>query len=167
MKTSNAFNLEMSKDLANRLREVLLDGHWIASTNFKEQITNTNWKQAVEKLEGLNTIASLTFHINYYLKGVLDVFQGGDLVIQDKHSFDMPDISSESEWMDLVNEFLNNAELYISHVERMYDQQLSQSFVKDEYGSYSRNIEAQIEHSYYHLGQIVLIKKLVTQRAME
>ena len=157
----------MSKDLANRLREVLLDGHWIANTNFKEQITNTNWKQAVEKLEGLNTIASLTFHINYYLKGVLNVFQGGDLVIKDKYSFDMPEISSESEWLDLVNEYLNSAELFISHVERMDDQQLSQSFVKDEYGSYSRNIEAQIEHSYYHLGQMVMIKKLVVQKAME
>ena len=159
--------MKTSKDLASRLREVLLEGHWIANTNFKEQITNTNWKQAVEKLEGLNTIASLTFHINYYLKGVLNVFQGGDLVIKDKYSFDMPEISSESEWLDLVNEYLNSAELFISHVERMDDQQLSQSFVKDEYGSYSRNIEAQIEHSYYHLGQMVMIKKLVVQKAME
>ena len=167
MNTTNAFNMEMSKDVANRLREVLLDGHWIAHTNFKEQLTSTNWKEAVEKVEGLNTIASMTFHINYYLKGVLNVFQGGDLVIKDKYSFDMPEISSESEWLDLVNECLSNAELYISYVERMDDQQLSQPFVKEKYGSYSRNIEAQIEHSYYHLGQLVLIKKLVTQRAME
>jgi hypothetical protein len=42
--------MEMSKDLANRLREVLLDGHWIAHTNFKEQLTSTNWKEAVEKV---------------------------------------------------------------------------------------------------------------------
>ena len=76
--------MEMSKDWANRLREVLLDGHWIANTNFKEQITNTNWKEAIEKVEGLNSIASLTFHINYYLKGVLNVFQGGDLVIKNE-----------------------------------------------------------------------------------
>ena len=154
----------MNKDLASRLREVLLDGHWIANTNFKEQITNTNWKQAIEKLEGLNTIASLTFHINYYIKGVLNVFQGGDLDIKDKYSFDMPEISSESEWLGMVNECLSNAELYISYVERMDVEQLSQPFVKQEYGSYSRNVEAQIEHSYYHLGQIVLIKKLVAKK---
>jgi hypothetical protein len=36
---------------------------------------------------------------------------------------------------------------------------LSQPFVKDEYGSCLQNIEAQIEHSYYHLGQVSLIKK--------
>ncbi len=95
------------------------------------------------------------------------MFQGGDLVIKDKYSFDMPEISSESEWLDLVHEFLSNAQLYIGHVERMEDQQLSQSFVKKEYASYSRNIEAQMAHSYYHLGQIVMIKKLVVQKAME
>ena len=93
------------------------------------------------------------------------MFQGGDLVIKDKYSFDMPEISSESEWLDLVDECLSNAQLYIG--ERMEDQQLSQPFVKQEYGSYSRNIEAQIAHSYYHLGQIVMIKKLVVQKAME
>jgi hypothetical protein len=84
MITNNELNMEMSKDLANRLREVLLDGHWMANTNFKEQITNTNWKEAIVKMEGLNTIAFLTFHINDYLKGVLNVFQGGELVIKNE-----------------------------------------------------------------------------------
>jgi hypothetical protein len=156
--------IEMNKDLANRLREVLLSGKWIANTNFKEEITSISWKQAIEKIENLNTIALLTFHINYYLKGVLNVFQGGNLEIKDKFSFDMPEISSETDWLNLVNEFVNNAEKFISHVEKMDDNLLTQPFVKEEYGSYLRNIEAQIEHSYYHLGQVSLIKKLIMQR---
>lgn len=49
--------------IANRLREVLLDGHWIANTNFKEQILSLNWEQATQKIGNLNTIAALTFHI--------------------------------------------------------------------------------------------------------
>jgi uncharacterized damage-inducible protein DinB len=154
----------MNKDLANRLREVLLNGKWIANTNLKEQITNISWEQAIQKVENLNTIALLTFHINYYLKGVLNVFQGGNLEIKDKFSFDMPEISSETDWLNLVNEFVNNAEKFISYVEKMDDNLLTQPFVKEEYGSYLRNIEAQIEHSYYHLGQVSLIKKLIIQR---
>lgn len=154
----------MNKDLANRLREVLLDGKWIANTNLKEQITSISWKQAIERVEDLNTIALLTFHVNYYLKGVLNVFQGGNLEIKDKYSFDMPKISSETDWLNLVNEFISNAEKFISHVEKIEDNLLTQPFVKEEYGSYLRNIEAQIEHSYYHLGQITLIKKLIMLR---
>ena len=156
--------IEMNKDLANRLREVLLSGKWIANTNFKEEITSISWKQAIEKIENLNTIALLTFHVNYYLKGLLQVFEGGNLEIKDKFSFDMPEIVSETDWLNLVNEFVSNAERFINHVEKMDDNLLTQPFVKEEYGSYLRNIEAQIEHSYYHLGQVSLIKKLIMQK---
>ena len=61
--------------IANRLREVLLNGKWIANTNFKEQILSVSWEQAIQKVGNLNTIALLTFHINYYLAGLLNVFK--------------------------------------------------------------------------------------------
>lgn len=156
--------IEMNKDLVNRLREVLLSGKWIANTNFKEQITSISWEQAIEKIENLNTISLLTFHVNYYLKGLLQVFEGGNLEIKDKFSYDMPEIVSETDWLNLVNEFVSNAERFVNHVEKMDDNLLKQPFVKEEYGSYLRNIEAQIEHSYYHLGQVSLIKKLVMRK---
>lgn len=154
----------MNKDLSNRLREVLLNGKWIANTNFKEQITSITWEQAIERVENLNTIALLTFHVNYYLNGILNVFEGGELEIKDKYSFDMAEISSEADWLNLINDFVSNAEKFISHVENMDENLLAQPFVKEEYGSYLRNIEAQIEHSYYHLGQVSLIRKMISQR---
>ena len=153
----------MNKDLANRLQEVLLNGKWIANTNFKEQIISISWEQAIEKVGNLNTVALLTFHVNYYIKGLLNVIEGGNLEIKDNFSFDMPEITSETDWLNLVNEFVSNAEKFINHVEKMDDNLLTQPFVKEEYGSYLRNIEAQIEHSYYHLGQVSLIKKLISQ----
>ncbi|MCU0442792.1 MAG: DUF1572 family protein [Bacteroidia bacterium] len=155
----------MNTDLANRLREVLLSGKWIANTNFKEQITRISWEQAITKVQNLNTIALLTFHVNYYLKGLVHVFEGGTLEIKDKYSFDMPPIASEADWLTLVNEFVSNAEKFIQHVEQMEPSQLAQPFVKAEYGTYLRNIEAQIEHSYYHLGQVSLIQKLIQQQS--
>lgn len=155
----------MNHDLANRLREVLLDGKWIANTNFKDQITSIRWTQAIHRIENLNTIALLTFHINYYLQGLIQVMEGGDLEIKDKFSFDLPEIKSEEDWNHLVQEFLSNSEKFIAHVEKMDEPLLHRPFVKEEYGSYLRNIEAQIEHSYYHLGQIALIRKLIHKEA--
>jgi hypothetical protein len=149
--------------LANRLREVLLNGKWIANTNFKEQIQSVTWEQAIQKVGNLNTIALLTFHINYYLQGLLNVFNGGALEIRDKYSFDMPEINSEKKWNVLVSIFLTNAELFAAHVEQMEDSAFDQPFVDEKYGTYLRNIEGVIEHSYYHLGQVSLLKKMVTQ----
>ncbi len=157
----------MNTYLANRLQEVLLDGKWIANTNFKEQITSVNWQQATQKVGNLNTIALLTFHVIYYLKGLNQVFDGGNLDIKDKYSFEMPEISSENHWNQLVQEFLSNAEKFIQYVRELDEATLNQAFVKAEYGSYQRNIEAQIEHSYYHLGQISLLKKLIVQNQNE
>lgn len=150
-----------AQSLANRLREVLLHGKWIANTNFKNQILSVDWVQATTKIDSLNTIALLTFHINYYLQGLIQVFQGGLLDIRDKYSFDLPEIKSESDWNALVETFLSNAEQFAKHVEQMDDARLDSAFVDEKYGNYQRNIEGVIEHSYYHLGQVSLIRKMV------
>ncbi|MEZ4691244.1 MAG: hypothetical protein R3A12_14220 [Ignavibacteria bacterium] len=94
--------------LSGRIREVLIDGKWIADTNFKEQLLNVNWEQAIQKVDNLNTIAMLTFHVNYYMAGILNVLIGGELEISDKYSFDLPEIKSEKDWDNLVNEFISN-----------------------------------------------------------
>jgi len=150
--------------IANRLREVLLNGKWIANTNFKEQILSVSWEQAIQKVGHLNTIALLTFHINYYLGGLLNVFNGGKLEIKDKYSFDLPEIRSEKDWNKLVNDFLSNSEMFAKQVEQMDESMLDQPFADEKYGSYLRNIEGVIEHSYYHLGQVSLIRKMIVQK---
>lgn len=150
--------------LANRLREVLLNGHWIANTNYKEQITSVNWQQATHKVNDLNTIAALTYHVNYYLAGLLSAFETGKLEIRDKYSFDLPPIESEEAWQKLVTDFLDNSEKFASTIEQMNDHTFDQPFIDEKYGTYLRNIEGVIEHCYYHLGQIVLIKKLLSKQ---
>jgi uncharacterized damage-inducible protein DinB len=149
--------------LASRLREVLLDGHWIANTNYKKQLESINWKQAIKKVDNLNTIAALTFHINYYMEGLLNVLNGGKLEISDKYSFDLPEIKTGHDWNQLLNRFLTNAEHFAGKVEQMDDAIFDQPFVDEKYGSYLRNIEGVIEHSYYHLGQVSLLRKMITQ----
>ncbi len=151
-----------SEFVANRLREVLLSGRWIANTNYKEQLESVSWQQANEQIGSLNTIAMLTYHINYYLAGVLNVINGGELEIRDRYSFDLPPVKSDEDCKKLIGEFLSNSEKFVLELERMEDQQLDEVFVDEKYGTYLRNIEAIIEHSYYHLGQISLLKKLIT-----
>lgn len=149
--------------IASRLREVFLNGKWIANTNYKEQVTATTWQQATQQVGNLNTVAALTYHINYYLAGLLKVLNGGLLDISDKYSFDLPTIENEAGWQQLVDGFLANAEAFAEAVEQLPDAQLDAPFVDEKYGTYLRNIEGVIEHSYYHLGQIVLVRKLIEQ----
>ncbi len=150
--------------LASRIREVFLNGRWIANTNFKEQLAATHWQQAAEPVGNLNSIAVLAFHINYYLAGLLPVFKGASLTIQDKFSFDLAPITHAGDWNLLVATLLQNAERFAQEVEQMADEMLDAPFTNEAYGTWLRNIEGVIEHSYYHLGQISLINKLIAAR---
>lgn len=149
--------------IAGRLREVLLDGEWIANTNYKEQIESVDWQQATHSIHSLNTIAALTYHINYYLDGLLNVLRGGPLEIRDQYSFDVPRIQSEEDWSTLRDTFLAHAAAFVRAIEAMEDTQLDEDFVDAKYGTWLRNLEGVIEHSYYHLGQISLIRKLLVE----
>ena len=82
--------------IANRFREVILNGTWIANTNFKAQLHDLDWETATTKYDSLNTIAVLAQHIHYYINGVKNVFKGGTLDIKDQFSFDFPPIQSQN-----------------------------------------------------------------------
>ncbi|WEK68997.1 MAG: DUF1572 family protein [Candidatus Chryseobacterium colombiense] len=154
--------MSSTSQLAKRFREVLLDGLWIANTNFKDQLSDVTWEQATTKIGSLNTIAMLTFHINYYIAGLVNVFEGGDLEIRDKYSFDLPSIQSQEEWEELLNKLWMDSEKFAALLEQMPDSKMNEVFVDEKYGTYLRNIDGMIEHAYYHLGQIILIKRLLT-----
>lgn len=152
---------QLSKQIASRIRELFLNGKWIANTNYREQISDLDWQTAVKSTMNLNSVAKLSFHINYYLEGLIKVFNGGPLEISDKYSFDLPEIPSQDAWEELVKRFMSNAEIFASQVDNLSDDTLENAFVKPQYGTVYRNIEAVLEHAYYHLGQLVLIKKLI------
>ena len=155
--------MKLTAEITKRFREILLNGDWVIGTNFKEQLSDLTWKQATTKIGTLNTIAALTFHINYYIAGILNVFEGGSLDIRDKYSFNLPPIKSQKDWEKLLDKMWNDAEKFANIVELMPDKKLEEVFVDKKYGSYQRNINAMIEHSYYHLGQITLIKKMLLE----
>ncbi|MBR9860860.1 DinB family protein [bacterium] len=152
-----------AQSIATRIREVILDGKLIANTNLKALIEDIDVQMAHEKIENLNTIALLSRHLHYYLHGVMQVLKGGKLEIRDKFSFDFEAMKSEEEWTNFKQQFWKDTEEFTALIEQLSDDALDSSFVKEEYGDYKRNLEIIIEHSYYHLGQISLLKKMLTK----
>jgi hypothetical protein len=152
----------LSQQTANRFREVILNGTWIANTNFKHQLEHLDYKVATTQVDALNTIAILAEHIHYYIAGVKNVFNGGKLEIKDSYSFDFEPIESQEQWDTFLALFWNDAEEFASYIENLSDEELHHYFVAEKYGTYLRNIDGMIEHSYYHLGQIALLKKMIS-----
>ncbi len=147
---------------AERLQEVLIDGQWVTKTNIKSQIVDLNKAQATQKLNNQKSIAEIVFHLNYFLEGIIKVFNGGPLDIRDKYSYDMTPILQEDDWEKLRNEFFLNSENIINQIKDIPDEVLHQDFGNGKYGTNVLNISALIEHSFFHLGQICLLRRMLT-----
>lgn len=124
--------MSTTKQIAKHYKEVIFGGNWTYS-NLKEHLADVTWQQAIKKLDGFNTIASLTYHINYYVTGAIDVLNGKPLVIKDKFSFDHPKISSPEDWEQLVKKVFNDAKIFIKLVEDLPDEKLYEIFVDEKW----------------------------------
>jgi hypothetical protein len=155
--------MSLSIQIAKNLKDVYFGGNY-TSVNLTDALADIDWKKATTKFNSLNPIVALVYHINYYVIAVSKVLQGELLNASDKFSFDHPKIQSEEEWKKLLNQFWADAENFAALVEQMPEQKFWEPFSDGKYGTYYRNIVGVIEHTHYHLGQIVLIKKLLLQQ---
>lgn len=154
--------MNLSAQIAKHFRDVHFGGNW-TSVNLKETLNDVTWQQATKKIYSFNTIATLVFHINYYVSAVTKVLQGEPLTAHDKYSFDLQPIQSQEDWERLLNNTWSDAENFARLIEQLPENKLGETFSDEKYGNYYRNIHGIIEHTHYHLGQIVLIKKILLQ----
>lgn len=154
--------MSSTKQIAKHFRDVYFGGNWTA-VNLKDTLADVTLQQATTKVHNLNTIATLVFHINYYVNPVLKVLQGEPIVASDKLSFNLPPITSDEERQKLVTKALTEAAELADRIEELDDAKLQDVFADPKYGNYYRNLLGIIEHTHYHLGQISLIKKIIKE----
>lgn len=152
-----------NKEIARQLREAFIGKSWTA-VSLKDVITDVSLEEALAEVYDFNTIARLFYHMGYYVTGVLFFLNHGRLEIRDKYAFDHPPLSSQRDWEELQAKTWADAEAMAQKIETLSPEQFEEILVSESYGSYFRNFAGIIEHAYYHLGQIVLIKKILRQK---
>ena len=155
--------MQLPHQLAKHIRGVYFGGNWTA-VNLKDTLADVTLAQATHKIDGIHSILALTFHIGYFVGGTNEVLRGEPLTIRDKFSFDYPELTSEEQWQAFVANTLQEGEDFASLVEQLSPEQLLTPFDDPKYGTYQTNLLGTIEHNHYHLGQIVVLKKLLQHR---
>ncbi|MEY2828580.1 MAG: hypothetical protein RIQ33_438 [Bacteroidota bacterium] len=144
---------------AQQFYSIFFGGNWTV-TNMKEVLSDITVDEAKKKIDSFNSILALIFHINYFIADALiPVLEGKPLDANDKLSFDYPEIKTENEWQDFLQTVFLNAEKAAKLIAELSDEKLVEDFANKKYGTYFRNIHGIIEHTHYHLGQIVILKK--------
>ena len=157
--------MNLATELAVQFNSVYLAKDWVSTTSIKTQLSDLRWEEAVTKISLLNSIADLARHLDYYIKGIIGVLEGGSLDMHDAESFSFAPIRSQKEWEECMESLWNHASEFSRLVAGLSPQEMEAPFANAQYGSNYHNINAMIQHIYYHLGQIVVIKKLIRYNA--
>ena len=58
----------------------------MVGANLKDLLEGVNWQDATTSVHSLNSIARLIFHMDYYVRAQIEVFEGRPLTARDKYS---------------------------------------------------------------------------------
>ena len=155
--------MNTTKHIAKHLRDVYFSGNW-TSSNLKDQLADVTWQEATTQVYECNTIATLAYHIHYYVATVTQVLEGGSLDGKDKYSFDHPPIGSKEDWDTFLEKTYTAADHFASLIEQLPEDSIWQDFIDPKYGNYYRNLQGIVEHTHYHLGQIAILKKIIRSK---
>ena len=148
----------LSHRLAKDIRELFTGSNW-TNVTMKQVLEDVSLTEAKTKVENYNTILALVYHIYYYIKVTHPVLFGKALEAHDKYAFEHPAIEDEEHWQFFLNEVYAEAEAFAKSVQGLDEDVLDTPLSDPKWGSHFSIINGIVQHGYYHLGQIVLLKK--------
>lgn len=146
--------------LSAHFKGVYFGPNWTLS-NLKDTLSDVNYLEATQQVDDFNTIAKLVYHIHYFVRVAIPVLKGEELKGDDKESFDVPEITSEKQWQDMLSTYYSEAQEMIDLIESLPEEKMNEAFWDARYKTYFYNLNGTIEHTHYHLGQIAILKKLI------
>ena len=151
---------KLTNDMARHVREMHFGNNW-SDVAMQEVLKDVTWQQALKKpILDANSIAELVFHLNFYLDYVHRDIKNDFMKFEQADTFKVPDIQSEADWQTLLQKTWEDAEAFAKTIEKIPNTQLHE-VIPPRNNSFYKNIHGVIEHNHYHLGQIVLLKKLL------
>lgn len=144
-----------------KLFEDLYNGSpWIDVT-IMDTLGNISAEQASKKIApGRNSIWQIVNHITSWRENVLLRVQGNKIVTPNNNYFAEIENISEAEWHKALERLANSQNQWIRFLENFDESQFENIYPSNQM-SYYEQIHGILQHDAYHLGQIVLLSKLV------
>jgi uncharacterized damage-inducible protein DinB len=152
--------MTMTEQLAENLLNVFEGENWtevsIADILFDISYVEAGQKTAASQ----NSIAGLVHHLLYWNSVILQRIQNDDPEIPEINGFDVQVLASERDWQLLIAQTRRSFTELAEAIKLFPPDQLNHptNFGKS---TFRKNLFGIVEHAYYHLGQIVVIKKLI------
>lgn len=110
-----------------------------------------------------NTIASLLQHITFWNRVMVQRIKGNNVTIDEHNGFNLPPLQTEDDWLRLkVDNNISSHELAVA-IANFDDNKLEEPLVSGGSSAY-KNLQGAVEHIHYHLGQMIILKKLIKSK---
>jgi uncharacterized damage-inducible protein DinB len=152
--------MKLTDHIAQHVIDVHTGDNW-TDVNIKNTLENISLQEAVAVTNAsVNTIAALLHHITFYNEVALERLKGNNPFIGSSNGFDVPDLNEEKDWMELKKRNVESAQNLAEAIKEFPETKLFEQILPGSSIVY-KTLHGVIEHSHYHLGQIVIIKNLL------
>ncbi len=150
--------------ITSLITQHLIDVHegknW-TEVSLSEVLEDVTVEEAVTLTEASpNTIASLLHHITFWNRVMVQRIKGVNVSIDEHNGYNVPHLQTENDWLrEKVDNNISCHELALA-IDGFEEAKLSQPLLEGGSSAY-KNLQGTVEHVHYHLGQIVILKKLI------
>lgn len=148
------------KNIITLLQEIANDNNW-TGINAARSLQDVSAEKAIKRINNNHlNIAELTAHLTCWNKVITQRLKAENY--QPTKEDDFPEINtlSEEEWKTLKEKFFQSFEILINKLQEKKGTDVNAPIFEGASSIY-RNLHGQISHLHYHLGQIVLLKKIL------
>lgn len=148
-------------DRIRQLFKDLFDGDpWLGVNVLSTLEGITAEKAAVKIAPGRNSIWEIVNHMTSWRRNVLRRFDG-KVIPRPEHNYILPvEITTEEAWRESIERLKESQEQWLAFLETADEDSLASIYPGNQ-GSYYYHMHGILQHDAYHLGQIVMLTKLV------
>jgi hypothetical protein len=152
--------MQLTEAIAQHVLDVHEGNNW-TEVALGPTLQDVTWQEATTLTPASpNTIASILHHLTFWNRVMARRAHGLATEVGPANGFDVPTIASEAAWHALLADNLQSAQELASAI-RSFDEAKLPIPILPAYGSAYKNLQGAVEHLHYHLGQLVMLKKLV------
>ncbi|MFQ6602575.1 DinB family protein [Flavobacterium sp. C3NV] len=149
-----------SKRVSNLYQSIYNGNPWLEVT-LANTLENVTAEQAYRKINpNLNTIWEIVNHLIQWRRNILRRVQG-EIITTPDHNYFVPILdSSEASWEQSLQSLAKSQEMWNACLSDFNDADFEKIDQNNNHNFYE-DIHGIIQHDVYHLGQIVILKKLL------
>ncbi len=135
---------------------------WI-DINLLDTLSNITIKQATNRIGNCNTIWEIVVHIIEWRVNVIKRLKGEIIITPDNNYFTENEDKSTKNWNNTLQLLDNSQKEWISFLEWYDTKNLNKKYTTNQMTHYE-HVQGILQHDSYHLGQIVLLLKLINEK---